>query len=301
MTVVLALLAQLLHIALMLVVAPTMAGVTAWLNARLTGTAGPPLLAPWRDLLRWSRKNPMLADSGSIVSRLAPALALGATLAVAAVVPSFSLQMALSPLADVLVIVSMLALARTAATLAALDSGAPRSGLTAQQGSAWATMAESALMLSVVALALMAGGFNLNLIIAQQREGLLLPAAASSVALAALMGLLFADVDTEDNTYSGIDLAIVRMTGWLRRLIWLDLIGALFLPVGMAVADDGLAGWLIGLAAWGVKLSLFVASLSAIQTLLGRIPRRSLPDVIGVAALLALLAIIMVLASAGTT
>jgi hypothetical protein len=40
--------------------------------------------------------------------------------------------------------------------------------------------------------------------------------------------------------------------------------------------------------------------LSGTQTILGRIPRHSLPDLIGVAALLALLAIVMVLASAGT-
>ena len=58
--------------------------------------------------------------------------------------------------------------------------------------------------------------------------------------------------------------------------------------------------WLIGLATWGIKLGTFVLGLCAIQTTLGRVPHRRLPDLIGVAALLALLAAIMVLASVGT-
>jgi glucose dehydrogenase len=88
-------------------------------------------------------------------------------------------------------------------------------------------------------------------------------------------------------------------TGWLRRLIWIDLIGVMFLPVGIANAEDGPLFWLVGLAFWALRLVAFLLGLSVVRTLLGPMPRRSLPDLIGVAALLALLATIMVLASAG--
>jgi len=59
MTILLSLVAQLLHIGLMIAAAPTMAGLTDWLDARLTGRAGPPVLLPWRDLIRLSRKTPI--------------------------------------------------------------------------------------------------------------------------------------------------------------------------------------------------------------------------------------------------
>jgi formate hydrogenlyase subunit 4 len=304
MTVVLSLFAQLLHIGLMIAAAPTVAGVMDWLDARLSGRSGPPILLPWRDLLRLSRKTPMTIESVSIVSRLTPALALGATLSAAALVPSFTLGMALSPLADVLVVVSLLTVARVAGGLAALDSGAALPGLAAQTASARAVLAEPALMLAVVTLALMAGRFNLDLIIGQQREGLLLPAAASSVVMTAMLALVFAESSVPagglHDMLSGTDLAIVRMAVWLRRLVWIDLIGGLFLPVGMATIASGPQAWLIGLAAWGIKLGAFILGLSAIQTTLGRVPHRRLPDLIGVAALLALLAAIMALASTGT-
>jgi formate hydrogenlyase subunit 4 len=300
----LSLVAQILHIGLMLVAAPTVAGTANWFQARLSGRSGPPVLLPWRDLVRLGRKTPMTVESVSIVSRLAPALGLGATLSAAALVPSFTLGMALSPLADVLVIVSLLTVARIAAGMAALDSGAALPGLAGQDASARAVLAEPALMLAVVTLALMGGSFNLNLIIGQQREGFLLPAAASAVALTAMLVLAFTDAgapaEALDDMFGGTDLAVCRMTGWLRRLVWIDLIGGLFLPIGMANTSGGLLAWLIGLAAWGVKLVAFTLGLTVIQTATGQLRGHRLPDLIGVAALLALLATIMVLASAGT-
>ena len=91
-----------------------------------------------------SRKTPMLSESTSIVARLAPSAALTATLAAAALVPSFTLGMALSPLADMLVIVALLTIARVAITLASLDSGAPLPGFAQQGASARAVLAEPA-------------------------------------------------------------------------------------------------------------------------------------------------------------
>ena len=303
MTIIMSLLIQMLHVGLILATAPTMVGLTDWLDARLTGRSGPSILMPWRDLLRQSRKTPTVSDNTSIVSRLAPTLSLGATVSAAALVPSFSLGMALSPLADVLVIVSLLIISRVALALAVLDSGAALPGLAQQGASALAVLAEPALMLAVVTPALMAGGFNLDQIIGQQREGILLPAAASALSLTALLALVLADASAVGNaanhSFSGIDLAMSWAGAWIRRLVWINLIGALFLPIGIAVADAGAAAALIGLAAWTLKLLAFLLAMSAIRVILGRIARHSLPDLIGVAALLALLAIVMVLASTG--
>ncbi len=303
MSIVLSLFTQLFHIGLMIIAAPTITGLIDWLDARLTGRTGASIFLPWRDLTRLSRKTPINLESISVASRMAPAISLGATLAAAALVPSFTLGMALSPLADIVVVISLLTVARIAMVLAALDSGAAAPGVAAQNASALAILAEPALMLSVIALALMGGSFNLELIISQQHDGLLLPAAASAVVLTALLALGFADVTNAgtglDQMYSGTGLGILKMTAWLRRLIWIDLIGGLFLPIGMATIDNGPGDWLIGLTCWSLKVATFILVLSGIQTLLGRVPRHSLGDLIGIAALLALLAIIMVLAGTG--
>ena len=41
------LVAQVLHIALMGVAAPSLIGIYRWMQARLAGRVGPPLLQPW--------------------------------------------------------------------------------------------------------------------------------------------------------------------------------------------------------------------------------------------------------------
>jgi formate hydrogenlyase subunit 4 len=301
MSVVLSLLTQILHIGLMILAAPTVAGMMHWLDGRLSGHAGPPILQPWHDLVRLSRKTPLTQESVSVVSRFAPAVGLGATLSAAALVPSFALGMALSPLADVVVIVSLLTVARVAGGLAALDSGSSLPGLITQASSVRAILAEPSLMLAVFTLAPMGGSFNLDTIIGQQHEGTLLPTAASAVTLCALLVLVFADTSDadrgSDQILSGTDLAFASMTMWLRRLIWIDLVGGVFVPAGMAAAESGPLAWLIGLAFWVVKLGTFMLCLSATATVMGRMPRSGLLGIIEVAALLALLATVMVLAS----
>jgi formate hydrogenlyase subunit 4 len=302
MSIFLSLLTQLLHTGLMLAAAPSMAGIMGWLDALLSGRPGPPLPQPWRDLARLSRKSVATQEHVSVVTRAAPAVGLGAILTASALVPSFTTGMAFSPLADVLVIVSLMTLSRVVGGLVALDSGAALPGLAAQVSSARAILAEPALTLTLFSLTPMSASFNLDTIISQQHESML-PTAASGVTLCALLILVFADARGVDRGYdhmlSGSGLAAARMTGWLRRLIWFDLIGGVFIPAGMAAADSGPLAWLIGLAAWAIRLVVFMLGLAVVQTMLGQMSRNRMREVIGVAALLALLASIMALASVG--
>jgi formate hydrogenlyase subunit 4 len=302
MSLLLSLVAQILHLALMIAAAPLVAGASDWLEARFAGRSGASILLPWRDLVRLSRKTPAETDSGSVVLRYAPSAALGITLSAAALAPSFSRSMALSPLADILVIVSLLTSARVAMVLAALDEGAPGPGLAAQQSSALAVPAEAALIVLALAIALMAGGFNLDVIMGQARDGGLAPAAASAVVLVALLALAFVDDGFSqtglDGAAAGNGLATSRLTAWLRRLVWLDLIGALFLPFGYATAGAGPLEWSFGLACWGGKLGVLVLFLAGSRVVAGRIAARRAAEMAAVAAMLAVLAAVMVLASA---
>lgn len=298
-----ALIALLVHLSLVLLAAPLLAGVVAWIDARLAGRAGPPLLDPLRELIRLTRKAPALPENASAILAIAPALSFAATLSAAALVPSFTLGMALSPLADGLVLASLLTIGRVAACLGALDIGAAASGRAAEHSNAIAILAEPALLLLVFSVALMGGSFNLDHIVVQQREGLLQPAAASAVALTCLVSLAFAELAASApdlaGDLSGIDLAVARFTAWLRRIVWINLVGALFLPIGMAGPEGDGIEWAIGLLAWLLKLAAATICLSLAQIVLGRPSRQSLPNLLGVAALLALLATLIALSGAG--
>ena len=86
MAVVWSVLAQLLHIALVLAAAPVLTGVVRWLKARIMGRRGAHPLQPLRDLLKLLRKKPVMAENASAVSLAAPYLAAGAAMAAAALV-----------------------------------------------------------------------------------------------------------------------------------------------------------------------------------------------------------------------
>lgn len=305
MSLFLSLLTEVLHIGLMLLTAPLLAGLMDSLAARLAGTRGPGPLQAGRDLVHLWRKAPVTQDNLSLVSAIAPSLELGIMLAAAALVPSFSLGMALSPLADLLVIIGLLIGGRLVFALAAFDLGAARPAVALQDAARVGVLAEPALMLVIVALGLMAGSFNIDQVVIQQQQRLMQPVAGIAVALMSLLAIVLAESARTDtgraDVFNGPDLALATLAGWLRRLIWIDLIGALFLPIGMSDLASGPLGWMIGLMAWVVKLFLFLFCLGTVQTGLGRIPRHSLPDLIGVAALLALLAVLIILASSGAT
>ena len=163
--------AEILHLGLMLAAAPLLIGCIRTLKARLLGRVGPPVMQPWHDLIRLARKQPVLAENASFLFAAAPTIGFAATLAAAALVPSFALGMSTAPVADLLVIAGLLALGRCTLALAGMDVGAAFGGIGASREMSFAVFAEPALILAIFTLTLLAGTTNLDGVAAVLREG----------------------------------------------------------------------------------------------------------------------------------
>src|SRR6185436_15155121 len=85
-----ALLIQSLQMGLVLMLAPLLLGFTRKVKARLLRRQGPPLLQPYLDLLRLSRKEVILAENASWLFGIAPYMIFAATWVGAALVPTFA-------------------------------------------------------------------------------------------------------------------------------------------------------------------------------------------------------------------
>ena len=269
MSVLIAMVGQTLHIALMLLAAPILSGGVALLADRMAGRQGSPLAQPWRDMVRLLRKRPVHADCASSVSRFAPLLSVVLAFVCAALIPSFTLGMASAPLADLLSLAALFGAARIVLALAALDAGDAADGIAAAGVTSAAALAEPALLLAIFTLALLAGGGNLDLIVAARLDGSLLPGPAGALAIAAvaLLGWEHAARPPMDASFSARDLALIQFAGQLRLLAWCDLIGALALPAGMAAAGAGPLAWATGLLAWAARLLLAAAIMAAVRAL----------------------------------
>lgn len=299
MTILLGILSQALHGALMLGAAPLAAGLVAWLGARMRGRRAAPVWEPWRRIAALLRKRPASSEHATAVSAAAPYAAVAATMAAALLVPSFARGMALAPLADLVLVAGLLGAARCAAWLAALDAapGAP------EGAAAPAVAAEPVLLVCALVLAALTGRTNLDALWAVSdtapvlRAPLVACGAALLVALLAERGGARGAVLREA---SARHLALWEYEAALRLLVWLSLLAALFVPAAAAPAGASAAGWAGGLAAWAAVVGAGCFGLALFGNL-ALAPRPGRAREVGLAAtLLALLGAMLVFVALGT-
>ena len=317
MSLLVALLLQIIHVALLLAAAPLVVGLVRLAKARMVGRVGPPLLQPYRELRRLARKQPVVAENASVLFRFAPLACFAATAAAAALIPSFALGMATAPVADLLVIAGLLSIARAGMTLAAMDIGTAFGGIGASREMTFATFAEPALLLVFFTLVLLSGTTNLDLIASLLRDGSLGLRVLLGLALVATLTVALAEngripVDNPAShlelgmvheamvlEYSGPDLALIEATAALRLLLWLTLIAVIFVPFGIAPEGAGPVAWAIGLGAWAGKMLGFAMLLALFETSIAKMRVFRVPEYLGIAVLLGLLAAVFLFVSTG--
>ncbi len=316
MTALFAFVAQMLHLALMLAAAPLLIGLLRKAEARLMGRVGPPILQPARDLVRLARKQPVIAENATWLFRAAPMVHFAAIAAAAAMVPSFTTGMTTAPLSDLLVIAGLLALARCALALAAMDIGTPFGGLGASREMTFGAFAEPALLLVVLTLALIAGTTNLDAIAVLLRDTSVGLRVSLGLAMIAILAIAVAEnaripVDNpathleltmvhEAMTLesSGRHLALLEAASWLKLLLWLTLIATIFAPFALGSAASPLA-WLSGLAAWALAVLGLAGALALFESGIAKMRIFRVPEFLGVAVLLGLLAAVFLFVSQG--
>src|SRR5688500_1475308 len=152
--------------ALVLLLAPLLTGVVRKVKARLLLRRGPPVLQPYRDLLRLLRKEAVVAENASWLFRAAPYLIFAASWVAAALVPTFATGLIFSWTADLIAIVALLGSARFFLALAGMDVGTSFGGIGSSREMLIASLAEPAMLLVVFTLALIAGSTQLSTIAA---------------------------------------------------------------------------------------------------------------------------------------
>jgi formate hydrogenlyase subunit 4 len=317
MAVLVALLLQILHAALLLVAAPFLVGLIRLLKARLVGRAGPSVLQPARDMLRLTRKQSVVAENASLVFLLAPLAGFAATAAAAAMVPSFALGMISAPVADLLVIAGLLTMARIVQALAALDIGTAFGGIGASREMSFAAFAEPALLLVVFTLVLLTGTTNLDAVAGLVHDGTLGLRVSLGLVLVAALAVAAAEngripIDNPAThleltmvhevmvlDYAGPELAVIEATAALRLVLLFTMIASIFLPFGIAVPGAGVPGWLIGLGAWIGKMLALSLALAVFETSIAKMRVFRVPEFLGIAVLLGLLAAVFLFVSTG--
>jgi formate hydrogenlyase subunit 4 len=265
------------------------------------------------------RKRPVLAENASEVSRVMPYVAAGAAVAAAALVPSFARGMMFAPLADLIVVAGLLALGRVAMALAGMDVGTSFGGLGAAREMSFAALAEPALIVAALTLAILAGTTNLDAIAGALRDGGLGLRVSLGLALVAMLAVAIAEnaripVDNPATHLeltmvheamileaSGRHLALWDYAAMLRLTLWLALLSAVFLPFGQAPAGAAPHLWLLGLLTWLAKMGALALALAAFESAIAKMRVFRVPEFLGAALLLGLLGAVLLFVSTGLT
>jgi formate hydrogenlyase subunit 4 len=299
-------LAALLQALLFALAAPLLVAWIKRIKSRLQNRRGPSLLQPYRDLRKLFIKEVRVAHTASPLFRAAPYLVFVATLTAAASVPLLAVKLPTAVLADVIVLVGFLALARFFLALAGMDVGTAFGGMGASREMLISGLAEPAMLMAVFTLTMSAHSTNLSSVIQHVLDsGLLLRPSF----LFALLGLLLVAVAETgripvDNPathleltmvheamileYSGRHLALMEWASHIKLLLYGVLISNVFLPWGIS-GDLSPAGLLTGAAAIALKLMGLGALLAVSETVVAKMRLFRVPGFLNLAFMLSLL------------
>jgi formate hydrogenlyase subunit 4 len=315
MAVIPGLLVQFCQMLIVLALAPLLTGYVRKVKAHLLRRQGPPVLQPYRDLLRLVRKEAVVAASASWVFRAAPYLVFGTTWVAAALVPTFATGLLFSYAADVIAIVALLGSARFMLALAGLDVGTSFGGIGSSREMMIASLAEPAMLMAVFTLSLLAGSTQLSSIAASLQgpeTGLRISLALALVALVMVAIAENARIPIDNPAthleltmvheamileYSGRHLALIEAASYLKLLLYLSIISCVFFPWGVAVSGQGFEAYLVGAGMYVVKLAGGGLVLAVFETAIAKMRVFRVPDFLGAALMLGFLAALLLFVS----
>src|SRR5208282_2440152 len=296
---------------LVLLLAPLFTGFVRKVKARLLRRQGPPLIQPYLDLIRLTRKDVVLAESASWLFRVIPYLVFAATWVAVALVPTFRTGLLFSWSADLIAIIALLGSARFFLALAGLDVGTSFGGIGSSREVMIASLAEPAMIMIVFTLALIAGSTQLSTMAAFMASSAVGLRVSLGLALVALVMVALAEnarmpVDNPAThleltmvheamvlEYSGRHLALIELAAAIKLLLYVSLISCLFAPWGLTPASGGVVLELVGAAAYVVKLTVGGTLLALFETSLAKMRVFRVPEFLGAALMLGLLATLL--------
>jgi len=302
---------QVLQMFLVLLIAPAATGLVRKVKARFMRRSGPPVIQPYRDLLKLIRKEVVMADNASWFFRFAPYAIFAFTWVAAALVPTFASGLMFNWAADVVALVALLGAARAFLALAGMDIGTSFGGIGSSREMMIASLAEPAMLLVVLTTALFAGTTRLPEVADFIVSTPLTVRVSFALSLLALVIVALAEnaripVDNPAThleltmvheamvlEYSGRHLAMIEAAAAMKLVLYFSLIACLFVPFGMASAAAGPAAWALGLVFYLAKIVMGSILLGAWEVSIAKMRVFRVSEFLGGAFVFAFLAILL--------
>ena len=270
--------------------APLLVGLVRRTKALAAGRRGDPLLQLYTDLRKLASKGAVYSRTTTWLFRAGPTLGLACTLAALTLLPMGGASALVAFPGDLLLLVGVLALARLAALLAALDTGSAFAGMGASREAWFGALTEPALLLCLAVLARVAHAASLSAIqLALGPAAWTASSGALALAVVSLFGVLLAEnsrIPFDDPTthleltmvheamvldHGGPDLALLELAAALKLWAFASLLAGVLVPVRTGVAVVDALAQLGGIAAVGIALGAVESTMARLR--LVRVPQ----------------------------
>jgi formate hydrogenlyase subunit 4 len=261
-------------------------------------------------LLRLFNKEVVVAENASRLFRATPYVVFGCMWLAGGIVPVLATGLPFAPVADIIALVGVFALARVFISLAALDIGTSFGGIGARREMMIGFLAEPAMLMTLFTAAFISSSTQLTTIVETlaHREFAIHPSLAFA-AVAYVMVLLAENARIPvDNPathleltmiheamileYSGRHLALIEWASAIKLFTYCTIGVALFLPWGIVEGSNWieLPGALLVLV---VKLAVAGAGLAVLETVSAKFRIFRAPEFLSTAFLLAVLGMLI--------
>ena len=302
--------AQFTELMLAVLLAPLLTGWVNMSRAWMQNKSAPPLLTPYRVLLKLFNKEPVLAHNASPLFRITPYILFGCMCLAAAIVPTLDVNLPFNAAADAIALVGLFALARVFMSLAAMDIGTAFGSLGARREMMIGFLAEPALLMVLFTTSLISNSTSLASIVGHlaRMDFVIYPSLAFAGVAYTMVSLAENARIPVDNPathleltmiheamlleYSGRHLALMEWAASLKLFAYSCMGIALFVPFGIS-DGGGLTGILIALPALVFKLALGGFLLALIESVSAKMRIFRAPEFLGTAFMLAVLAMLI--------
>lgn len=299
-----------IQVLLLVMLAPLVRGVVSRIKARIQNRCGASIFRPYSDLAKLFGKEDMVPPTASFIFRLAPMVLFAVTVVSAAFIPVLRGSALLGSSGDFFILVYLLALGRFLLMLGAMDGGSSFGGMGASREALVSTLAEAPLLLALMALAMVSHTASMGkMVLWTMGQDFFQLSAVHALALAALALVTIAEtgrIPVDNPTthleltmiheamileYSGPSLALIEWASATKLTVLMALLIGLFLPWGMA-ATFSMSGIMLALLLWLSKLGVLAIALALVESSVAKLRMYLVPDFLGVASALAILAVV---------
>lgn len=295
------------QLTLVTICAPLVLGIVKKAKAKFQNRTGASIFQPYRDLWKLFHKDEVISEDASWIFKSAPYIIFPVTVILGASIPLFTTVVANHVLGDLLVVVYLIALGTFFLALAGIDVGSAFGGFGSSREMTLAALTEGGLMFSMLALAFTTHSTNLFSIAGAIST---LPFSAVAPILLAFGAFTIAMLAETahypfDNPathleltmiheamileYSGKRLALVEWAAANKFFIFLALGVNLFFPWSMS-ASENLAGSLIALGLFFVKILLLALWVVVLESSIAKFRFFRLPDLLFTSFILSIIA-----------